>query len=125
MLGPLVNWLSKVDPNIVIPVVTTVGAWLWRKVAGKKANDIERTIKGAIGSLLAEVIDMVPPGVSVEQYLKTSRGYVEKYVWRALQKRGIPKNKTTEKIVHMVLEEAAHELADELAAKRKERLAPL
>lgn len=115
----MLNWLSKVDPNVVLPVLFTVGGWLWHKVAGKKANTIERTVKGAIGSILAELVDIIPPGVRVETYLKTSRGYVEKYVWKALQKRGIPKNKTTEKLVNMVLEEATHELADELAAKRQ------
>lgn len=119
------SWLSKVDPNVVLPVLFTVGGWLWSKVAGKKANTIERTVKGAIGSILAELVDIIPAGVPVEQYLKTSRGYVEKYVWKALQKRGIPKNKTTEKIVHMILEESTLELAQEMAARRSlQKLAP-
>jgi len=127
MLGPIVNWLSKVDPNVALPVVLTAAGWLWHKITGKKADGIERTIKAAIGSILAEVVDIVPAGVPVEEYLKRSRVYVEKYVWTALQKRGIPKNKTTEKIVHMCIEEAGRELGEQLAASRKkaqQRYAP-
>ncbi len=123
MIGPVISWLSKLDPNVVVPVVVTVGGWLWRKVRGEKQTKVERTIKAAIGSILAEVVDLVPAGVSIETYLKTSRGYVEKYVWKALEKRGIPKNKATEKIVHMCIEEAARELAEELAEHRKAKLA--
>lgn len=128
MFGPLVNWLSKIDPNVAFPVVLTVGTWLWHKVAGKKADGIERTIKAAIGSILSEVVEIVPPGVKIEDYLKRSRAYVEKYAWTALTKRGIPKNKTTEKIVNMCIEEAARELGEELAAHRKKAqqvMAPL
>lgn len=128
MFGPLISWLSKVDPNIVLPVVFSAGVWLWHKATGKKGDALERTIKGAIGSILSEVVDLVPANVPVEQYLKTSRGYVEKYVWKALEKRGIPRNKMTEKIVNMCIEEAARELGAELAAHRKaaqqQQLAP-
>jgi hypothetical protein len=117
----MLNWILKLDPNVVVPVLVTVGGWLYSKVRGKKTDTIERTIKGAIIALLSEVVDLVPAGVPIEKYLKNSRSYVEKYVWSALTKRGIPRNKTTERIVHMALEEATSELAKQLADERRKK----
>jgi hypothetical protein len=117
----MLPWLLKLDPNVVVPVLLTVGGWLYHKIAGKNAETLERIVAGVIGSILSEIVDHVPSSVPVETYLKGARLYVEDRVWKVLQKRGVPKNATTEKLVHMALEEAVNQLGKKLAEERRKQ----
>lgn len=117
----MLTWLLKLDPNVVIPVLATVGAWLYHKVAGKRAETVDRIVSGVVGSILAEIVDHVPSSVPVETYLKGARQYVEDRVWKVLQKRGVPKNAMTTKIVHAALEQAVESLGKKLAEERRKQ----
>lgn len=115
------SWLIKVDPNVVLAIVSTVGAWVYRRVAGDKARTIEEIVNGAVKTILAEIAEHVPSQVPVEQWLTGARSYVLSRIWTALAKVKIKKSPELERIVKAALEKATAEVAHRIAEERRIR----
>jgi hypothetical protein len=129
-MGALIGWLSKVDPNVAISVLTfvsTAATWAWRRVRGKEQASFKSTINSAIDALVLEVFDAhISDGdlgrVNLEGFLHAARDRAEKTIWAVMVKRGIPRTAATERYVHEAIERASSELAKELAERRKRAL---
>lgn len=119
------TWVTQ---NIGIPLALSVGGWLWHKIRGEKKTAQRSVLDDVVDQFVYEQLDRYPLGVDVETYLKNSRGYFEKYIWDVAQKRGIPRNKTTELLVHAAIERGGKLLAEEVSrlreATRNTRTAP-
>ncbi len=113
------SWLYKIDPNTVFVVVSTLGGWLYHKIAGKRAKTIEEIVAGAVKAILSEIAEHVPTNVPIELWLKGARTYVSDRIWKALEKVGIGKSPALERIVSAALERATAELAERIAAERR------
>ena len=119
------SFLAKVDPNTVIGVLTlfgSVGGWLWHKARGEATSSFAETINGAIDSIVfemfGELTDDEASRANVQGYLASIRARVERHVWTVLAKRNVPRNPTTERLVHAAIERASGMLARELAERR-------
>lgn len=117
----MLNWLLKIDPTVAFSVLVGVATWTYHKLAGKKADAIEDIVGGAVRAILAEVADKVPANVPIETYLKGARDYIEQRIWRALEKRGVPKNGVTMRLVNGAIEQATARLAERIANDRAAR----
>lgn len=115
------DWLNRIDPNIIISVGISLATWLWHKAAGKKAAVVEDIVSDAVRAILSEIVDHVPSNVPVDTYLKGARDYVERRIWTALQKRGVPKNSTTIRLVNAAIERATSQLGAEIAEERRRK----
>jgi len=102
--------------KVAIPALLTVGAWLWSRVTKKKEEKSETRslIDDIVENLIYELLDVYPLNVNVETYLKNSRGYIDKYIWTVAKKRGIPRNKTTERLANLAIERGTKLLAKEI-----------
>lgn len=114
------DWSLLVE-KLAVPAVLTLGAWVWAKVTGKREEKKERrsVLDDIVENMIYELLDRYPLGVEVETYLKSSRGYVEKYIWSVAAKRGIPRNKATELLASAAIERGTRLLAREVAELRK------
>lgn len=121
MWGLIVNWLSKVDPNAVIAIVSTVGAWLYHRIAGEKATAIEKIVAGQVSAILAEIAEHIPSNVPIDTWLAGARRYVNDRIWSALSKVKVKRTPALEKIVAGALERATAELAHRIADERRTR----
>lgn len=127
-MGSLISWLTKVDPNVAISVLTfvsTAATWAYRRMVGKQQASFKSTINSAIDALVLEVFDdaTISDGdlarVNLQGFLRAARDRAEKTIWAVMVKRGIPRNPTTERYVHEAIERASAELGKELAERRK------
>jgi DNA polymerase III delta subunit len=102
--------------KIVIPVAITLGAWIWAKVTGKREEKKENRslLDDIVENFIYELLDKYPLKVDVETYLKHSRAYIEERIWKIAAKRGVPRNKTTEKLLHAAIERGTRLLASEV-----------
>ena len=116
-------WLLKTDPTIVFGVLVSVGTYVWRKIAGDKAQTVDKIVSGAVEAILSEIVDHVPDNVPVETYLKGARDYVERRIWTALGKRGVKPNALTTRLVNAAIEQATASLGKKIAAERRARSA--
>lgn len=115
------SWLIKVDPNTVLAIVSVVGAWVYRRIAGDRAKTIEEIVNGAVRAILAEIAEHVPTSVPVETWLTGARTYVLSRIWTALAKVKIKKSPELERIVKAALEKATAEIAHRIAEERRVR----
>lgn len=113
------TWLTKLDPNVIVPTVLAVSTWLWHRVAGEKAKTVEQVVSSVVGAILSEIADKIPASAPIDTWLKGARKYIEDRVWAALKKRGVPRNRVTESFVHAATEAATHRLAEALARERR------
>ena len=114
------NWLSHLDPNVVITVVGGAATWLYHKASGKKSESLSSIVTSILNNLANELLDSyVPSNGDVTEYLKKSRTYIEERVWKILTKRKIPKNSTTIKLVHQATEKSTAWLAGEIREIRQ------
>lgn len=100
------DWLSRLDPNVIVPVLVAIGGWLWRKASGEKKADSKGVIGSVIENFAQEVLDRysVNAGDTTE-YLKRVRKYIDERAWPVLSKRGIPKNRVTQSLLNAAIEE--------------------
>jgi outer membrane murein-binding lipoprotein Lpp len=124
MMG-LIQWLSKVDPNVAIGVLSLVGTvagWAYRKARGEQTSSFRETINAAVDSMafemFAEITDAEAARANAQGFLASVRARVEKHAWSVLEKRGVPRTALTERIVHEAIERASAMLARELAERR-------
>ena len=114
------DWNLIID-KLAIPVLLTVGGWVWTRIRGKDKDisEARSLLDDIVENFIYELLDKYPLNVSVETYLKGSRAYIEQEVWKAASKRGIPRNKTTERLLHAAIERGTAILAKEVARLRQ------
>lgn len=114
------SWLNQINPNVVLPVVFTVGGWIWNRIRGEKKTDQRSTIGSVMDNFVYELLDKYSAnGGEVASYLKSSRKYLQEHLWPALQKRGIKPNATTVRLVNEAIERGTAVLAKEVADLRR------
>lgn len=125
------DWLGKLDPNVVVPVVVSLAGWLYHLWRGDQKSQAKATdtrnasvMDSIVDNFIYSLLDKYPLGVDVDTYLKNSRKYIEEKIWDVAQKRGIPKNATTELLFHAALERGSVLLAQEVSKLRQLRTAP-
>lgn len=125
------NWLSQLSPDTVIPVLSllaSVGGWVWDRARGRETASFTSTIKSAVDNFIVELLDNAPSDDAVvmegyvEKYMNRARDYIENRVWSALKKRGVPRNKLTERLLHESIEAGTARLGRELLERRKRLL---
>lgn len=115
-MNSLWNWLSQTNPNVVIPIVSVPVLWLIGKIRGDQKSSWRNIVTSVIDNLTAELLDHYDAEEgSVEDYLKTARAYIDKRVWAVLTKRGVPRNKWTEAVLHEAIEKGTAWLGNEIA----------
>ncbi len=115
------DWLLKLDPNVVFPVVVGLATWVYRQIAGKKAKTVEQLVDGAVRAILAEVAAHVPSEVPINTWLSGARRYVEDRIWYALGRVGLHRSPQLERIMRAALERASSEIAARIAEERRQR----
>lgn len=116
------SWLSKIDPNVVVPLLGGLATWVWHRVSTNTKADWEGIVKAMLATLTTEILDRytTDAGDTVE-YLKRVRKYFEDRAWSVLSKRGVPRNKTTEAILNRGIEEATAFVGDEVNRIRRDK----
>lgn len=117
-MNKLFDWLSQTNPNLVIPMVSAIAAWLWAKAHGDKTSTWRSLIDSVLHTFMVEMLDKYDAKMDVQAFLKQARTETEKKVWVVLAKRGVPKTSTTEKWVHEAIEKASAWLGNEAAKLR-------
>ena len=115
----MIDWLSQVNPNVILPIVFSGLAWLYHKARGDTKQAHKSLFDDIVENFIYEMLDKYPLNVSVDTYLKSSRQYIEKEIWKVAQKRGIPKNSTTEKLLHSAMERGTAILSREINNLKK------
>jgi hypothetical protein len=117
------NWLSKLDPNTVIPILSllsAVGGWIWDRARGRTTQSFSSVIDSVIDNLINELLDHPPSDeMKLDGYLKMARGYIDSKIWTVLTKRGIPKNALTTRLLHSAIEAGTDRLGREVLERRK------
>ncbi len=114
------NWISSLDPNAVLAIATTVGAWIWNKANGKKTESITSIVNSIIDNFGHEFMDSyVTKNENLTEYLKLAREYINDRIWIVLTKKGIPKNSTTIKLVDAASERTTVWMAEEIRDIRR------
>ncbi len=99
------DWLLKIDPNVLIPTVLVLGTWLWKKVRGEKNQTVNQIVDSVIENFAHEILDRYTVGAgNTAEYLKRVRKYIEERIWEVLAKRGVPKNGVTVSLVNQATE---------------------
>lgn len=111
------DWLMKLDPNFVIPLLIGGATWLYRKVSGKKEADSSSIIDSIFETFAHELLDTYA-GEDLTAYLKKSRDQMTAKVWSVLSKRGLPKNALTQKLVNAAIEKWSAWIASQLLPLR-------
>lgn len=104
------EWFSKVDPNVIIGIVTALGAWLYHKLSGQQTASFEDTIRG-IGKQIVDALvkagDLTPEALTVR---------ASALMEIALRKLGIPDNAITKALAAATVQ---HAVGDALAELRE------
>jgi hypothetical protein len=116
------NWTLLLD-KLVIPAAVTLAGWVWHRYTSKKDNrkEARSLLDDIVENLIYEQLDRYPLGVDVETYLKASRGFIEREVWKVAAKRGLPRNAATEALLHAAIERGTKLLAVEITRLRQLR----
>jgi crotonobetainyl-CoA:carnitine CoA-transferase CaiB-like acyl-CoA transferase len=69
------SWFSKIDPNLVFAVVTTVGGWVWHKLSGNQRTVLDRALEAA-GNVMNQVVTTARPGLTVADLITQLKGAV-------------------------------------------------
>jgi hypothetical protein len=109
------DW-SLILNKLIIPAAVTIGAYAWNRITKRKETKQEqRTLLDEIvENFIYELLDVYPLNVPVETYLKNSRGYIDRRLWMVAEKRGIPRNKATERLAHIAIERGTKLLSREI-----------
>lgn len=115
------EWLSKLDPNIVVPIVIALGGWLWRKARGEKKADDRTIIDSIVENFAMEMTDTyhVNDTRSIADYLKQARSYIDERIWNVLAKRGIKKTPIVKALVNEAVERWTAWLGKQILASRE------
>lgn len=118
-MNDLWKWLGQTNPNVVIPVVSLIGGWLYHKVSGDNKANWSGTIDAIISNFMHEWLGKYDPmTMDVQAFLQKVRPDIEKKVWDVMEKRGIPENRITEPLVHLAIEKGTAWLGNEAAKLR-------
>ena len=117
------EWISKLDPNIIAPVVIGIGTWLWRKLRSEKKSDDRSVIDSVMETFAAELLDSyhVNDSRSVTEYLKQARAYIDARIWIVLAKRGIKKSRLSRMLVDQSIEQWSAWVGRQLIAAKTQR----
>ena len=114
MWNTIGSWFAKSDPTVLIPTVLTLGGWLWHKIRGEKTQTLSQIVKTVFDNFAHEMLDKASVQDDVTEYLKKARKYMEERMWTVLKKRGVPKNRVTEKLAHEAIEKSTVWLAGKI-----------
>lgn len=114
-------WLSKIDPDTAIMIITAVGGWLYSKVRGERLKTVEEIVNGAVKAILSEIAEHVPTNVPIDTWLTGARRYVNERIWKALAKVHVAKSPALERLVAAALERATSDLSHRIAEERRAR----
>ncbi len=113
------EFLSKLDPNLVavlITAVTTVGGWLYRKAKGEKQEDITDALWHALeGKVIAIAESNVESGAALIRERLTKAAY------EALERMGMKKSPLVDAIVAKLVERGVTEVRKRIAALKNAR----
>lgn len=106
----MLDWLGKIDPNVVVGIVSALVAWLYHKARGDKQQDLRDLVYGTIAAEVHRIVD------SPELHDK-ARALLFDAAWKGLDLLKVPKNATTNLLVSAAVETGMAELARLLAQK--------
>ncbi len=103
----MLDWLAKLDPNVVIPLATGIVGWLWHQVRSDNHDSIVELASGFARQLVQLYLEQGGTRENATRWL-------EERLWSRLALRGYARNATLERLVHPVIEHAVADLVDEL-----------
>lgn len=119
------QWLYKIDPNTVVFVLSIAGSYVWSKLSGRTRETVEKAIDAVIDNFVLEFLAREPHDtVELQGYIARARTFIEVRVWPVLQKRGVPKNATTVRLLDAAIERGTAALRREIEQRRKAREQP-
>ncbi len=112
-------FLSKIDPDLVVTIVSILGAgatWLYRKAKGEKQADITSSLWRAMeGSVLKLAETHLAPTATFLRDKLTVAAY------EALGRMGVKKNAVVDAIVAKLVEQGVTEVRKRIAALKNAR----
>jgi hypothetical protein len=73
------SWISKIDPNVAIAIVTTVGSWLFHRSSKGKQDKIDAALKAA-RNVISQIIITALPDMTVERLIVLSQKVVDAHL---------------------------------------------
>jgi len=112
----LLDWIGS-NPDAAIGIVTAVVGWLWHKARGEKTQDLWETLQDLALHELPSLLN--DPNVQ-----QNAREVITKSVWTGLNRLGIKKSATVDKLVPEVVEWGMARLAEQLCKRYFDALTP-
>lgn len=109
----MIEYLSQVDPdNVFAALLLVVGGvtWLWRKARGEQTADIESILRQRMSVVVSRVL-------ADESLERRARELMERAAWEALERVGVSRSATVERLVTWAVERALAELEEQLAER--------
>lgn len=115
------QWLSSIDPNLVIGIAVALGTWLYHRVSGQRTENFTDVIRG-IGKQLVDAL--VTSGVLNRDALNAR---AKSLMDSAFVRLGIPRNALTDALATATIEHAVGDALQELRelTEASDRLAEL
>ncbi len=108
------EFLSKLDPNLVavlITAVTTVGGWLWKKAKGEKQADITDALWDALEGKVIALAESEETASAVRSKLIVAAN-------EALARMGMKQNAITDAIMLKLVERGVTEVRKRILARK-------
>lgn len=89
------DWLSKLDPNVIAAVVTALGSlviWIYHRAKGDKVDTIQTMLESVVGSLAHDLLADTKTIPEAQVWLETK-------LWDTLTVHGIKKTDQTQLLV--------------------------
>lgn len=115
------NWLNQLDPNAVLGALTlisTIGTWVYHKLRGDKVKSFGDTIAQVLNNFVPELLDTYASSEDIATFMGRARKFIESKAWMVLSKRGVPRNKLTEGLLHQGVEKVVAEIGNRAAQLR-------
>ncbi len=104
------DYLSKIDPNILFPAILAIGGWLYHKARGDKQTTLADTLEGVMRNVLHDLL----PLIEADSTEAAIREKVTDLAWKGLTKAGVSHGKIADALVKAAIEHTVADVRDEV-----------
>lgn len=104
------DWLSKIDPNVVVPAIAALLAWGYHKLRGDTKDHFDDVLRG-IGKQV--ITSLLASGLASTE-LDKLKELAQKKLWEIAVASGVPRNALTERIATAVIEHTIGDALEEI-----------